>query len=71
MAEPLAVPRTSGTEGPDLLPLAPFLASLASDGIRPTLRDYERIHLVLRTRGSWTVGRLRGVLSALLIRDPE
>ncbi len=71
MADPLAIPRTSGTEGPDLLPLAPFLASLASDGIRPTLRDYERIHMVLRTRGSWTVGRLRSVLSALLVRDPE
>ncbi len=71
MADPLTVPRTSGTEGPDLLPLAPFLASLASDGIRPTLREYERIHMVLRTRGSWTVGRLRSVLLALLVRDPD
>ena len=52
-------------------PLQPFLGSLAADGIRLTLRDYERIHLALRTGGPWSVARLRNTLVALLARDVE
>ena len=51
--------------------LAPFLASLESDGIRPTLHDYERISLALWAEAPWTVTRLRGVLSALLVKDED
>ncbi|HEX8091089.1 MAG TPA: hypothetical protein VF762_19700, partial [Blastocatellia bacterium] len=52
-------------------PLAPFLTSLAADGIRVTLNDYDRISLMLRTGGPWTIERLRGVLLALLVKHPE
>jgi hypothetical protein len=52
-------------------PLAPFLASLDGDGLRPTLHDYERISMVLSTSGPWTLYRLRSVLVALLARDEE
>lgn len=51
------------------LPLAPFLAALASDGIRLTLRDYERINLALHSAGDWTLPRLHDVLLALLAKD--
>ncbi len=52
--------------------LSPFFASIESDGFRLTIRDYERIALVLSTGGKWTVTRLRSVLVALLIlRDAE
>jgi hypothetical protein len=53
------------------VPLAPFLASLATDGIRVTLHDYTRISLALHTDGPWTVARLQGVLLALLVQDAE
>ncbi|MEO5373459.1 MAG: formylglycine-generating enzyme family protein [Alphaproteobacteria bacterium] len=49
--------------------LAPFLETLASDGIRPTLNDYRRIALVLGTGGEWSVARLRAVLITILVRD--
>lgn len=52
-------------------PLAPFLAMLATDGIRVTLNDYDRISLTLRTGGTWTVKRLRGVLLALLVKSAD
>jgi uncharacterized protein with von Willebrand factor type A (vWA) domain len=52
-------------------PLALFLASLESDGIRPTLHDYDRISIALRTSCPWTVTQLRGVLLALLVKDEE
>lgn len=55
----------------EVYPLAPFLVSLAADGICVTLRDYDRISLALRAGGPWTVKQLRGVLLALLVRDPE
>ncbi len=50
-------------------PLAPFLASLASDGMRATLDDYERIALTLRCGGPWSTDRLRGILLSILVRD--
>jgi hypothetical protein len=52
-------------------PLAPFLASLDSDRIRVTLADYHRITTALRAGGSWNLGRLRGVLVALLAQNPD
>ncbi|MCP4110077.1 MAG: SUMF1/EgtB/PvdO family nonheme iron enzyme [Desulfobacteraceae bacterium] len=52
-------------------PLSPFLASLASDGIRVNVRDYERIGLALQTGGKWTVARLRDVIVSLLAKDQE
>ncbi len=55
----------------DAFPLAPFLASLATLGIRPTLDDYQRISRVLRSGGRWDLERLRWVLAALLVREPE
>ncbi len=70
MTAPPTLPRAERT-GVDLLPLAPFLASLESDGIRTTLHDHERIHLALRARGPWTAGRLRDLLVALLAQDKE
>ncbi len=68
MTAPSSLPRARST---DLLPLAPFLASLESDGIRATLHDHERIHLALRARGPWTAARLRDLLAALLAQDAE
>jgi formylglycine-generating enzyme required for sulfatase activity len=50
---------------------APFLVSLATVGIRLTLRDYERISRVLRTGDRWDVERLRFTLIALLVRNPD
>ncbi len=70
MTAPPTLPRAQRT-GPDLLPLAPFLASLTSDGIRTTLHDHERIHLALRARGPWTAARLGDLLVALLAQDKE
>lgn len=53
----------------NVFPLAPFLASLAADGIRLTLRDYERISLALHSAGEWSLPRLHDVLLALLAKD--
>lgn len=50
---------------------APFLASLATIGILPTLRDYQRISRVLGAGGHWDIERLRFTLTALLVRSPE
>lgn len=52
-------------------PLAPFLISLASDGIPIAPDDYERLALVLRTRGRWNRQQLCGVLTALLTHTPD
>ena len=52
-------------------PLAPFLATLETDGIVLTARDYERLQLVLQTGGVWSLARLRDTLLALLARDAE
>ncbi|MCP4403331.1 MAG: hypothetical protein GY801_39235, partial [bacterium] len=53
-------------------PLQPFLIALTRAGIRLTVRDYERIRLVLHnTDGPWTIVRLRDVLSALLVKGEE
>lgn len=52
-------------------PLAPFLVSLAADGIQLTLRDYERVALALQGAGLWTLSRLRDTLLALLAKDDE
>src|SRR4051812_7114214 len=52
-------------------PLEPFLVALAADGMLLTLRDYERIAIVLQTDGLWTITRLRDTLLALLARDED
>lgn len=52
-------------------PLAPFLTSLAADGIRVTLQDYGRIHAALTPEQTWTLPRLRTVLIALLAKNPD
>jgi hypothetical protein len=49
----------------------PFLISLAASGIRPTIRDYQRISLALQTGEAWTITRLRDVLLALLAKDED
>lgn len=53
------------------LPLQPFLVALSAEGFRLTVRDYERIALVLRANGPWTILRLRDSLRALLARDED
>ena len=55
----------------DDFPLNPFLASLAADGIRPTIGDYERVSLALRAAGPWTLTRFRDMLLALLARNQD
>ncbi|MBI1925884.1 formylglycine-generating enzyme family protein [Candidatus Poribacteria bacterium] len=52
-------------------PLHTFLATLAADGIRPTVRDYERIGLILGTGGPWTLTRLRDTLLSLLTKSAD
>lgn len=52
-------------------PLEPFLLTLREHGFQVTVRDYERIALLLRTEGPWTIQRLRDALRALLARDEE
>ncbi len=59
------------TRGHNPFLLAPFLASLASDGLRATLDDYQRIALTLRCGGPWSRRRLRGVLLAVLVHDED
>ncbi len=62
---------TSPARSLDVLPLAEFLATLASVGIKPTLAEYDRLALVLRGRGPWDLEKLRAVLAALLAKNPE
>jgi hypothetical protein len=52
-----------------MFPLSTFFQSLESDGIRLTVRDYNRIARVLGCNGRWTLARLRDVLLALLAKD--
>ncbi len=52
-------------------PLAPFLASLASDGLRASLDDLDRIALTLGCGGPWSRDRLRGILLAILVRNED
>ncbi|XCN73455.1 MAG: caspase family protein [Candidatus Electrothrix aestuarii] len=54
-----------------MFPLAAFLRILEQDGFRLTVRDYDRIALVLATDGEWTLARLRSVLRTLLVRNEE
>ncbi len=54
-----------------IFPFQLFLATLAADGIRPTVRDYERMNLALQTDGPWTIARFRDLLLSLLSRDQE
>ena len=54
-----------------MFPLASFLHVLEEDGFRLTVRDYDRIALVLATDGDWTLARLRSVLCALLARNED
>ena len=61
--------QSSASDIHDIFPLAPFLLSLATIDIRPTLRDYARISRVLRTGGRWDMERLRFTLAALLVRS--
>ncbi len=53
------------------IPFHLFLASLATNGIRLTVRDYELIQLALQTGGVWTISRLRNSLLVLLAKNPE
>ena len=55
----------------DQFPLQPFLDSLETDGIRLTVRDYERIERLLARESNWTLLQLRDALSALLVKDEE
>ncbi len=52
-----------------MFPLSSFLHTLESDGIRLTVRDYDRIARALGCDGGWTFARLRDVLLALLATD--
>ncbi|MCP4106342.1 MAG: leucine-rich repeat domain-containing protein, partial [Desulfobacteraceae bacterium] len=52
-------------------PFTPFLVSLESDGFCFTLHDYERISMVLRSGGDWSINRLRFVLVSLLVKDND
>ncbi len=57
-----------------MFPLAPFLRTLEQDGFRLTIRDYDRIAMVLATDGpdsAWTLQRLRSVLRTLLARNRD
>ncbi len=54
-----------------MFPLAAFLRILEQDGFRLTIRDYDRIALVLSTDGDWTRIRLRSVLRTLLARNRD
>ena len=54
-----------------IFPFQLFLATLAADGIRPTVRDYERMSLALQTDGPWTIARFRDLLLSLLARDQK
>jgi len=63
--------QSSASDIHDIFPLAPFLTSLATIDIHPTLRDYERISRVLRTGGRWDMERLRFTLVALLVRNSD
>ncbi|CAK8725493.1 hypothetical protein KKHLCK_16860 [Candidatus Electrothrix laxa] len=54
-----------------MFPLTSFLHVLEGDGFRLTVRDYDRIALVLATSGDWTLVRLRSVLCALLARNED
>ncbi|WP_366929838.1 hypothetical protein [uncultured Thiodictyon sp.] len=51
--------------------LEPFLASLATHGIRVGVADYRRIATALQARQDWTLAGLRDLLTALLARDRE
>ncbi|MCP4105054.1 MAG: DUF1566 domain-containing protein [Desulfobacteraceae bacterium] len=52
-------------------PFSPFLASLASDGIRLSVHDYDQLMVVLQTNGNWSVERLKHVLTALLAKNED
>ncbi len=52
-------------------PLNSFLASLAADGIRPSIHDYDQLIVVFQTSGDWTLSRLKNVLIALLAKNEE
>ncbi|MCI5150974.1 MAG: hypothetical protein D3916_16590, partial [Candidatus Electrothrix sp. MAN1_4] len=57
-----------------MFPLSPFLQALEQDGFRLTIRDYDRIAMVLATggpNGDWTLQRLRSALRTLLARNRE
>jgi WD40 repeat protein len=52
-------------------PLNEFLASLASDGIRLSVYDYDQLIVIFQTGGIRTVSRLKNVLIALLAKSEE
>ncbi|MCI5146968.1 MAG: hypothetical protein D3923_15960, partial [Candidatus Electrothrix sp. AR3] len=54
-----------------MFPLAPFLRILEQDGFRLTLREYDRIALVLATENDWSLTRLRSVLLTLLAKNED
>ena len=52
-------------------PLHEFLAKLSDGGLRPTVRDWDRLSRAFGQGGDWTLRRLKHVLTALLARDPD
>jgi len=52
-------------------PFSVFIESLRTAGFQVTLHDYQRINLILRTRGAWQLTQLRDMLAALLVKTPE
>lgn len=58
-------------KGINAFPFSPFFQELARHGINVTLADYSRLCKVLRTDGDWNVKKLRIVMEALLVKDPQ
>ena len=52
-------------------PFDAFFATLKSAGIRPTVKDYDRIGMVFATGGRWTMRRFKDTLAAILARDED
>jgi len=52
-------------------PLAAFLTSLSAEGIALSVRDYDRLLVLFRTGGVWTLPRLKNVIVSLLAKDED
>lgn len=52
-------------------PIKPFLEELVAEGFVITIRDYQRLSMVLSGGGTWSMTRLRNVLTVLLARNPQ
>ncbi|MDM8543712.1 SUMF1/EgtB/PvdO family nonheme iron enzyme [Desulfococcaceae bacterium HSG9] len=55
----------------DNFPLNSFLVSLATDGIRLSVYDYDQLIVIFQTGGIRAVSRLKHVLTALLAKNEE